>query len=171
MGMTNIQADKIEEFLSLFSGDASEASSVLFKYAARQKESITSTGNLHNKSDLEEIISVEGVSKRYKLGKNTIDALKDVSILSPQDTAEIKAGSGIEQSFKQNFSHPENIDDLDDYDEEQEQADDTEIEPMNIRLNVAGSGTALAWPVKVALSIVDVSIFSAGVLASASNSA
>ncbi|MBC7564840.1 ABC transporter ATP-binding protein [Candidatus Saccharibacteria bacterium] len=77
--MTNIQDDKIEEFLSLFSGDASEASSVLFKYAARHKESIASTGNLHNKSDLEEIISVEGVSKRYKLGKNTIDALKDVT--------------------------------------------------------------------------------------------
>jgi putative ABC transport system ATP-binding protein len=77
--MTNIQDDTIEEFLSLFSGDASEASSALFKYAARQQTRIANTNNVHNRSDLEEIISVHGVSKRYKLGKNTVDALKDVN--------------------------------------------------------------------------------------------
>jgi ABC-type lipoprotein export system ATPase subunit len=80
MDMTDIQDNKIEDFLSLFSGDTSEASSALFKYEARRQKSITNTDNLYSKPDLEEIISVHGVSKRYKLGKNTIDALKDVTL-------------------------------------------------------------------------------------------
>lgn len=74
--MTNTQDDKIEEFLSLFGGDASEASSALIRFAARHENT---TDHSYNRSDLEEIISVQGVSKHYRLGKNTIDALKDAT--------------------------------------------------------------------------------------------
>lgn len=77
--MTNIQDDKIEEFLSMFNGDATEASSTLLKYSARHPKSITNTDVLHDKAGLEEIIAVQGVSKTYKIGKNAIDALKNVS--------------------------------------------------------------------------------------------
>lgn len=77
--MTNIQDDKIEEFLSLFKGDSSEASSALFEYTARQQKSVSHADDLSSNSDFEEIISIQGVSKRYKLGRNTIDALKDIS--------------------------------------------------------------------------------------------
>lgn len=77
--MTNIQDNKIEEFLSLFSGDASEASSALFIYAAQRQKRVSHNNGVSNSSVLEEIISVQGVSKRYKLGRNTVDALKDVT--------------------------------------------------------------------------------------------
>ena len=78
MGMTDISDDKIKEFLSLFDGDVSAAHAALTRYHQRQ----LSTPQFNRKPRLgaEEIISVKNISKRYKIGKQTVDALKDVSL-------------------------------------------------------------------------------------------
>lgn len=76
--MSNIQDDKIEEFLSMFNGDAAEASSAVLQYATQKQKEIN-TESTRSTSDVEEIILVQGVSRRYRLGKNTVNALKDIT--------------------------------------------------------------------------------------------
>lgn len=74
--MTDIPNDKIQEFLSLFDGDVSAAQSALGQYT--QQKNPVNTQLPH--SVAEEIVSVQNISKRYKRGKQTVEALRDVSL-------------------------------------------------------------------------------------------
>jgi ABC-type lipoprotein export system ATPase subunit len=75
----NISDDKIKDFLALFDGDVSMAHKALSRYEQnRIYKSDAASRQLSPKGD--EIISIQGVSKRYKLGKNTVNALRDVSL-------------------------------------------------------------------------------------------
>ncbi len=78
--MTNIPEDKIKEFLSLFDGDISAAHTALSRYEQRPQTVTTSPTHRQPQSIGEEIISVRNVSKRYKLGKQAVDALRDVTL-------------------------------------------------------------------------------------------
>lgn len=76
--MTDISNNNIKEFLSLFDGDVSAAHAALSRY---EQELHTSLASLkHVASNGEEVISVQNVSKHYKLGKQTVDALRDVTL-------------------------------------------------------------------------------------------
>lgn len=77
--MVNILDDKIKEFLSLFNGDVSVAHAALARYTHQHVVSVTYDHKNPQRVN-EEIIRMEGVSKRYKLGKQTVDALRDVSL-------------------------------------------------------------------------------------------
>ncbi len=77
--MTNISDDKIEEFLSSFNGDDSAAHAAIAQYEQRQQTDTVAHVILRPQS-AEEIISLRNVSKRYKLGKQTINALHDVTL-------------------------------------------------------------------------------------------
>lgn len=70
--------EKIKEFIALFHGDASIAREALGRYSQKMqgspvpsKQAIVSGGA---------IITVQDVSKRYKFGKHTVDALRRVSL-------------------------------------------------------------------------------------------
>lgn len=79
MGMENDKNSQIEEFISLFDGDISAAHAALTRYW--QQQSAAAFRPLSQpRRDVEEIISVKNVSKRYRIGKQTVDALKDVSL-------------------------------------------------------------------------------------------
>jgi len=76
--MAEISGDKIQEFLSLFDGDIAVAHEALDQY--RQRILSPPARVLHESVGKEAVIELRGVSKRYKLGKQTIDALSDVSL-------------------------------------------------------------------------------------------
>jgi ABC-type lipoprotein export system ATPase subunit len=77
--MSKVADERIKEFLVLFDGDISAAHEALSQYQHAAREVATPlpkqvfTGG-------EAIISVENVSKRYKLGKQTVEALNDVTL-------------------------------------------------------------------------------------------
>lgn len=76
--MSQVSDEKIKEFISLFGGNSADAREALMLYEHRlnnrdftiRQTTVTS----------EEIISLQNVSKRYELGKQTVDALRDVSL-------------------------------------------------------------------------------------------
>lgn len=74
--MADILDDKIKEFLSLFDGDISAAQAALNAYAQRQRNISTPTQAPAG----EEVVSLRGVSKQYKLGKQSVEALRDITI-------------------------------------------------------------------------------------------
>ncbi len=80
--MENNKENKIKEFIALFGGDISAAHAALSDYAHRQMPTIaTSTREYHrNQVAEDEIISVHNASKTYKLGRQTINALRDVTL-------------------------------------------------------------------------------------------
>lgn len=76
--MSQVSDEKIKEFISLFEGNSAEAREALMLYERRlNNREFTVRQPLITS---EEIISVQIVSKRYKLGKQTVDALRDVSL-------------------------------------------------------------------------------------------
>lgn len=76
--MADISDDKIKEFLSMFNGDASAAHAALSQYQQQDVDRVPTREPLRLAD--EEIISLQSVSKRYKLGKQTVDALRDVTL-------------------------------------------------------------------------------------------
>ncbi len=78
ISMTDISDDKIREFLSMFNGDVAEARAALSRYD--QKRAVTTPVIQHHQLGDEKIISVQNISKRYKLGKQTVYALRDVTL-------------------------------------------------------------------------------------------
>jgi len=80
VGMKDIPDGKIEEFLSLFDGDASAAHAALVRYKQRRQELASTSSPLRAHPTGEEIVSLQGVSKRYKLGKQTVNALRDITL-------------------------------------------------------------------------------------------
>lgn len=77
--MIDISDEKIKEFIALFDGDISAAHEALGRYQRATRE-VTTSPPKQAVTEGEAIISVENVSKRYKLGKQTVDALKDVTL-------------------------------------------------------------------------------------------
>lgn len=71
--MTSSRNEKIADFIALFDGDILAAQSALDAYKKQQ----FATYSVHPVGEV--IISAQNVSKRYKLGKRTVDALRDVS--------------------------------------------------------------------------------------------
>ena len=79
--MTTISDDKIKEFTSLFDGDIASARAALDSYEQRRDMPITTShANRRLQSIGDEIISVQHVSKHYLLGKQTVDALREVTL-------------------------------------------------------------------------------------------
>lgn len=79
--MTTISDDKIKEFISLFDGDIASARAALDSYEQRRDMPITTShANRRLRSIGDEIISVQHVSKHYLLGKQTVDALREVTL-------------------------------------------------------------------------------------------
>jgi len=72
--------DQLDEFLSLFDGDVATAQDALSKRNAQTialaRQSVSSAPTIKG----EPIISVQHVTKRYKIGKQRIEALNDVSL-------------------------------------------------------------------------------------------
>jgi len=77
--MTDNLNEKIEAFLALFDGNISAAHEALAQYQ-QQIQALPASPRIQPELTGEEIISVQGVSKRYKLGKQTVDALRDVTL-------------------------------------------------------------------------------------------
>lgn len=75
--MTDISDNIIKEFISLFDGDVSAAREALSEYQRRRQMSALSIDS-HQFS--ERVISLQHVSKSYKLGKQTVEALHDVNL-------------------------------------------------------------------------------------------
>lgn len=68
-----INEDKIKEFIALFDGDLTAARDAITQYNQRPTaEPSRPTG--------EEIISIKNVFKKYKVGKQSVEALQDVSL-------------------------------------------------------------------------------------------
>lgn len=80
MDIENDKDSQIKDFLSLFDGDISAAHAALTRYQQRQQATAFRRPSSQPRRNIEEIISVKNISKRYKLGKQTVDALKDVSL-------------------------------------------------------------------------------------------
>lgn len=74
--MTIITDEKIEEFVSLFNGNVSAAHVALDSYSNKLTKPHHDTPYTID----EIIISVENVSKRYRVGKQTINALQNISL-------------------------------------------------------------------------------------------
>lgn len=90
--------DKVKEFLASFDGDIAAARAALDSYERQQNSDTKIRQDLaldkHEQPDLadtssanrqlqptgDEIISVQQVSKRYTLGKQTVDALREVTL-------------------------------------------------------------------------------------------
>ncbi len=96
--MTNISDDKIKEFLSLFEGDIAAAHAALSHY--KQKDTHTHRAVFKPTiSRGEEIISVKNVFKHYKLDKQTVEALHDVTLsISRGEFVAITGASGSGKS-------------------------------------------------------------------------
>lgn len=90
--MINISDNKIEEFLSLFNGDVSAAHAALTRYQQQVRP------DKRPQPNTEEVISVKNMSKRYKIGKQTINALHDISFTV--DRGEFIAITGASGSGK-----------------------------------------------------------------------
>lgn len=77
--MPNITDNKIKEFISLFDGDISAVREALSQYENRYQA--TNSSNIQKpRQYTEEIISVRNLYKQYKHSKQTVDALRDVSL-------------------------------------------------------------------------------------------
>lgn len=75
--MNKIPNDKIEDFLSLFDGDIAAARQALDDY---QNNKLLNSNINRSQPTADEIISLKNVSKTYKLGKQIISALSNVSL-------------------------------------------------------------------------------------------
>lgn len=80
MGIVESLDEKIKEYLSLFNGDVSAAHEALLKYDRVSVMNTNSPTDAVRRYEVNnEIISLQDVSKSYKLGKQKVDALRDVS--------------------------------------------------------------------------------------------
>lgn len=79
--MTDLLSEEVEHFLSLFEGDVSAAHRALSQYSGNIKSTVTPAmqHKLTHIND-EAIIQIKNVSKKYKLGKKLVEALKNVSL-------------------------------------------------------------------------------------------
>lgn len=97
--MADILDDKIKEFLSLFEGDVSAAHTALSRYKQRQQAEAIVPISRQTLPTGEEIISLHSVSKRYKLAKQTVDALRDITLsISKGEFVAITGASGSGKS-------------------------------------------------------------------------
>lgn len=76
-GVSMPTAEQLDEFLSLFDGDVTTAQKAL---TSRKAQITTKKTSSAPKPEGEPIISVQHVYKRYKVGRQRIEALKDVSL-------------------------------------------------------------------------------------------
>lgn len=79
--MADTTDDKIKELLSLFDEDVSAVHAALDRYEQRRQ---TTDSNISSRNQPrpqgEEVISMREISKHYKLGKQTVEALRSVSL-------------------------------------------------------------------------------------------
>jgi len=75
--MPQVSSERIKDFVTLFGGDITAAHAALDQY---QKETLAPSLVSHaSPPPGETIISVQNISKKYKLGKQTVTALHDVT--------------------------------------------------------------------------------------------
>lgn len=78
--MIDITDERVKEFLSLFDGDISAAHETLNNYHRASTVNAHKPLNAVSYKASDEIISLQNVSKHYKLGKQLVDALRNVSL-------------------------------------------------------------------------------------------
>lgn len=94
--MNNNSYEKIEEFLFLFDGNVSSAKSALDAFSQHSHQLAS---RAHNPSSEESVIVLDGVSKEYKSGKQTVHALKDISMsIGRSEIVAITGSSGSGKS-------------------------------------------------------------------------
>lgn len=78
--MSHVSSEQIKAFLSLFNGDVNAAHEALGQYQSSAPQVSVTSNNIQSVSEREPTIEVQSISKRYKLGKQTVDALRDVTL-------------------------------------------------------------------------------------------
>ncbi len=78
--MSNASSEQIKAFIALFNGDVNAAHEALGRYQASVPHVPVTSKDIQSIFEREPVIVVQGVSKRYKLGKQTVDALRDVTL-------------------------------------------------------------------------------------------
>lgn len=76
--MANVTDEQLRNFLDLFEGDGAAAHAALTRYTLRRQSTLSPRRPAEMKG--ETIIRIANVSKRYKIGKQQIEALKNVNV-------------------------------------------------------------------------------------------
>jgi ABC-type lipoprotein export system ATPase subunit len=79
VGMGDSKEDQIEAFVSVFDGDIAAARAALREYEQRHAVQRAAPSRV-SRPVRDEVVSVKNASKAYKLGKQTVHALRDVSL-------------------------------------------------------------------------------------------
>lgn len=95
--MSQVSDEKIKEFIALFDGNSADARESLARYEHRLNDTKSTIQRPEVSGEV--VISVQSVSKQYKLGKQTIDALQGVTLsVSKGEIVAITGASGSGKS-------------------------------------------------------------------------